>query len=104
MKRKWTQKQRQPVPPEQKFTIKDFNDRYPDDASCLAYIMEQRFPGGMAFCDKCEQERKHHRLADRPAYSCDYCGKMISPMAGTIFDKSSTSLRLWFYAMYQIGR
>jgi transposase-like protein len=25
---------------------------------------------------------------------------MISPMAGTIFEKSSTSLRLWFYAMY----
>jgi transposase len=25
---------------------------------------------------------------------------MISPMAGTIFHKSPTSLRLWFYAMY----
>ncbi len=25
---------------------------------------------------------------------------MISPMAGTIFEKSTTSLRLWFYAMY----
>ena len=25
---------------------------------------------------------------------------MISPMAGTIFEKSSTSLRTWFYAMY----
>ena len=28
---------------------------------------------------------------------------MISPMAGTIFEKSSTSLRLWFYAMYLMG-
>jgi transposase-like protein len=25
---------------------------------------------------------------------------MISPMAGTIFEKSSTSLHLWYYAMY----
>jgi transposase-like protein len=25
---------------------------------------------------------------------------MISPMAGTIFEKSSTALRTWFYAMY----
>ncbi len=36
----------------------------------------------------------------RPAYACDYCGSMISPMAGTIFEKSTTSLRLWLYAMY----
>jgi transposase-like protein len=28
---------------------------------------------------------------------------MISPMAGTIFEKSSTSLRTWFYAMYLMG-
>jgi hypothetical protein len=25
---------------------------------------------------------------------------MISPMAGTIFEKTTTPLRLWFYAMY----
>jgi transposase len=51
-------------------------------------------------CEKCGKERKHHRVTGRPAYACDYCGSMISPMAGTIFEKSSTSLRTWFYAMY----
>src|ERR1035438_6224803 len=39
-------------------------------------------------------------VSGRPAYACDYCGSMISPMAGTIFEKSSTALRTWFYAMY----
>src|SRR5437016_6182452 len=28
---------------------------------------------------------------------------MISPLAGTIFEKSPTPLRLWFYAMYLMG-
>jgi len=28
---------------------------------------------------------------------------MISPMAGTIFEKSSTPLKTWFYAMYLMG-
>ena len=28
------------------------------------------------------------------------CGRHLAPTAGTIFHKSSTSLRLWFYAMY----
>ena len=29
-----------------------------------------------------------------------YCGHHVSPMAGTILEKSATPLRLWFYAMY----
>ena len=57
-------------------------------------------PGGITHCDKCGVERKHHRVTGRPAYACDYCGTMVSPMAGTIFHKSPTPLRLWFYAMY----
>jgi transposase-like protein len=62
--------------------------------------MQQRFPGNVTYCDTCKQERKHYRIAGRPVYSCDHCGTQISPMAGTIFEHSSTSLRLWYYAMY----
>lgn len=91
---------RQTIPKHLRYTIKDFNTQFPDDDACLEYLKEQRYPGGIAHCEKCEKERKHHRVTGRPAYACDYCGSMISPMAGTIFEKSSTSLRLWFYAMY----
>lgn len=97
------QKQRQTIPAHLRFTIKDFDAKFPDDESCLEYLKEKRFPGGVTFCEKCQQKRKHHRVSGRPAWACDYCAKMISPMAGTIFEKSSTSLRLWFYAMYQMG-
>jgi hypothetical protein len=45
-------------------------------------------------------QRKFHRVASRPSYSCDTCGHHIHPTAGTIFHKSATSLHLWFYAMY----
>jgi len=62
--------------------------------------MEQRYSSGIALCSYCRVERKHHRIASKKAFACDYCGTYISPMAGTIFEKSSTSLRLWFYAMY----
>jgi transposase len=91
---------RQTIPKNLRYTINDFNAQFPDDDSCLEHLKEQRFPAGMAMCEKCGIERKHHRVTGRPAYACDYCGSMISPMAGTIFEKSSTSLRLWFYAMY----
>jgi transposase len=91
---------RQTIPKHLRYTINDFNGQFPDNDACLEFLKEKRFPGGVTYCEKCEQERKHHRVTGRPAYACDYCGSMVSPMAGTIFEKSSTSLRLWFYAMY----
>ncbi|MEK6327345.1 MAG: IS1595 family transposase, partial [Actinomycetota bacterium] len=36
----------------------------------------------------------------RACYACDSCGWQIYPTKGTIFQKSTTSLQLWFYAMY----
>src|SRR5271157_3481630 len=91
---------RQTIPQHLRYTINDFNRQFPDDAACLEHLKEQRFPGGMAFCQSCQTERKHYRIKGRPVYSCDHCGTQISPMAGTIFEKSTTSLRLWYYAMY----
>jgi len=96
-------KVKQHIPKPLRFTLQDFSKRFPNDNACLEHLKEKRFPGGITYCEKCKQERKHHRVTGRPAYACDYCGKMISPMAGTIFEKSSTSLRTWFYAMYLMG-
>jgi transposase len=93
----------QTIPKHLRYTINDFNNQFPDNDACLEFLKEKRYPGNMAQCEKCGVERKHHRVTGRPAYACDYCGSMISPMAGTIFEKSSTSLRLWFYAMYLMG-
>jgi transposase len=83
-----------------RYTIQHFNSQFPDDDACLEHLKEQRFPDGVTYCSKCQQERKHYRISGRPVYSCDHCGTQISPMAGTIFEHSSTSLRLWYYAMY----
>lgn len=99
-------KQTNSIPGHQKYTIKDFNSEFPNDDACLEHIKEERWPDGITVCAsaKCGNvERKHHRVTGRTAYACDYCGKHIYPLAGTIFEKSTTSLRLWFYAMYLMG-
>lgn len=93
-------KVKQSIPKELRFTIQNFNAQFPDNDACLEFLKEQKYPSGLVPCKKCDKDRKHHRVTGRPAYACDYCGSMISPMAGTIFEKSSTSLRTWFYAMY----
>lgn len=95
--------QKQAIPKHLRYTVRDFNNEFPDDSACLAYIAEQRYPNGMALCAQCKQERKHHRVGNRTAYACDYCGHHIYPLKGTIFEKSATSLRLWFYAAYLMG-
>lgn len=87
----------------QKYTVADFNAEFPDDDACLAYIAEERMPGGFGACVKCQGNKKHHRVAGRTAYACDACGHHFFPLAGTIFEKSTTSLKMWFHAMFQMG-
>jgi len=96
-------KVKQHIPKELRYSMVDFNKEFPNDAACLEYIKEQRYPGGITECAKCKVERKHHRVGNRTAYACQSCGNHIYPLAGTIFEKSTTSLRLWFYAAYLMG-
>ncbi len=94
---------KQTIPKELRYTRNQFDSEFPDDDSCLEQIKEQRWPNGIALCNTCERDRKHHRVSGRTAYACDYCGHHIYPLAGTIFEKSTTSLRTWFQAMYLMG-
>src|SRR5438067_1783618 len=81
------------------YTVLDFVRDFPDDAACLDWLWRHRFSadGSHASCPKCDRERKFHRVKGRPSYSCDHCGHHIYPTAGTLFHKSSTSLRHWFH-------
>ena len=82
-----------------RFTVHQFNEMFPDEAACLETVLDMVYPHGVN-CRKCQEVTKHHRLNDRKAYSCQYCGTQVYPLAGTIFEKSSTPLKSWFYAMY----
>ncbi len=85
-----------------RYSLMEFMRDCPDDAACLEMLWRERFApdGHHAQCPKCGRPRKFHRIRTRPAYSCDTCGHALYPLAGTIFHKSSTSLHLWFYAIY----
>lgn len=82
-----------------KYTIKDFNAQFPDDDTCLEFLFQARYPNGVT-CSTCHKITKHYRRAERKGYACEFCGNIISPTAGTIFHKSPTPLRSWFYAMF----
>src|SRR5260370_13078032 len=96
-------KTEQHIPKAQRYTMERFHAEFPDDDTCLEFIKEQRWPNGITLCGKCKKDRKHHRVTGRTAYACDYCGNHIYPLAGTIFEKSSTPLRIWFEAMHRMA-
>ncbi|MGH7240344.1 MAG: IS1595 family transposase [Candidatus Saccharimonadales bacterium] len=86
-----------------RYTFNDFNHQFPTDDLCLDWLFHRFYPNGRLVCKSCKKETLHHRVQSRPSYSCDECGHHVHPTAGTIFHKSSTSLRLWFYAIYLIS-
>lgn len=85
-----------------KYTIADFNRDYPNEDACLEVVLNMVYPEGI-LCRKCGIVRPHSKLTGRKAYSCNYCGTHVYPLAGTIFEKSTTPLKSWFYAMYLIS-
>src|SRR5207247_7255166 len=90
---------------ESQYTLMDFMRDFPDDATCLEWLWRNRFSkdGKRATCTKCNGKRVFERYEtsqQRQSWTCTACGHHLHPTAGTIFHKSSTSLHLWFYAMY----
>jgi len=80
-------------------TFSRFLELFPSNDACLDYLKDRFYPEG-ADCPKCAKATKFHRITGRSAYSCQYCRHQVYPTAGTIFHKSTTSLQLWFWAIY----
>ena len=80
-------------------TFARFLEMFPDHDTCLAYLKAKFFPDGTQ-CPGCAKATKFHPIKGRNAFSCQYCGHQVYPTANTIFHKSSTSLQLWFWAIY----
>ena len=83
-------------------TYTEFLRRFPDSDACLEYLKQRFYPDGTE-CPKCGKASRFHKIRGRSAYSCQFCAHHVYPTAGTIFHKSTTSLQLWFWAIYLIS-
>lgn len=86
-------------PKMQKYTLLDFEKQFPNDDVCLEWLKDYLYPDGI-FCETCQKITNHYRVASRKSFSCQFCGNHVHPTADTIYHKSTTPLRLWFYAVY----
>ncbi len=82
-----------------RFTLSNFLERYSTNEKCLDEIKNMKW-GKNIPCKTCKKGTPHYKIKGRLQYACQFCGTHIAPLAGTIFEKSTTPLTSWFYAMF----
>jgi hypothetical protein len=77
----------------------EFQQRFPDEAACVAYLAAARWPHGF-ICPGCGTG-KAWPLQTKPwTWECAGCGRQTSVTAGTIMHHSKLPLTTWFWAAY----
>jgi hypothetical protein len=77
----------------------EFQQRFPDEAACAAYLREVRWPDGFV-CPACGAERGWDLSTKAWTHECAECRKQTSVTAGTVMHGSKLPLTVWFWAAY----
>src|SRR6266851_4486942 len=79
--------------------LKEFDVRFRSEEACREYLLQLRWPDGFR-CPRCGcRESSPVRTV---LLRCRECRHQTSVTAGTIFQDTRTSLRLWFQAMWWV--
>jgi hypothetical protein len=92
-----------PLPP-----LEEFFTLFRDDNDCLEFLWRSRCStdGRSAICPECAARREFRADIDETTHlrwRCAACGYYLSPVAGTIFQKSDTPLHVFFDAIGVLG-
>lgn len=79
-----------------KYTVKELRKDFPTNEICLVYLFKM-------FYSDIPDFDKYYLIKGRKEFVHSITGKHISPLASTIFHKSSTPLTIWFEAIYKFA-
>lgn len=81
-------------------TFFDFMTKFPTEKAVIKYFLKIRY-NDVLICPHCGSKvRVQHRNDNLKLCNCHNCNNTFSPFKNTIFEKSSTDLRKWFYAIH----
>lgn len=81
-------------------TFFDFMIKFPTEKAVIKYFLKIRY-NDVLICPYCGSKvRVQHRNDNLKLCNCHNCNNTFSPFKNTIFEKSSTDLRKWFYAIH----
>jgi transposase-like protein len=84
-------------------SLPEFQQIFPNDAACAAYLEAIRWPHGFV-CAGCGEAGEPWRIKTRPhVLVCRHCRKEARIMAGTVMQDSRTPLSVWFWGAYLVA-
>lgn len=87
--------------PEQQF--RQFQEQFSTEEDCVSFLYDVKWPNGFV-CPACSHDKAYTIQSRRlPLYQCCACKHQTSITAGTIMEKSRTSLRKWLTAIYFVS-
>jgi len=81
-------------------SLKEFQERFADEARCRAYLAACRWSEGYR-CVRCGHSEAFD-LARRRLWQCKSCSHQTSVTAGTALHRTRMPLSLWFWAAYLV--
>lgn len=81
--------------------LDNFDTYFPDDQSCIDFLMQQRWPTGVC-CLYCGSVGVYS-LKRRQAFECKDCGKQFSVRTGMPFERTKLPLRKWIKALFLLS-
>lgn len=79
-----------------------FQKRFATEPRCRSYLIKQRWPEGF-ICPRCHHHGGYF-IKKRNSFQCQQCRYQASVTAGTIFHKTKTPLRKWFWMIYLLSQ
>ena len=80
-------------------TLDELYRKFPTEADAINYYINIMYQGILT-CPKCGAKTKVYRYRKRiKDCQCKNCNNTFSIFSGTIFEKSSTDIRIWFLAI-----
>jgi Zn ribbon nucleic-acid-binding protein len=76
-------------------SLTQFQESFPDEASCATYLFKRRWPDGFV-CPACHRNRAVSLKSRAFTRECLYCGRQTSITAGTVMHRSKLPLTVWF--------
>jgi transposase-like protein len=95
-------KPKRPKPVHQ-LTVAQFEEMFPDEDACRAYLVARRWPNGVN-CPRCGSDHVYGLKTMSYKWECMDCGEGISyrfsHIAGTIFENTNKPLRDWYRVIH----
>lgn len=85
-----------------KISFFQFQRKFSTDHRCYTFLFKQRWPEGFV-CPRCQGSQYSYH-STRKLYQCKQCNYQASLTSGTIFHKTRTPLKTWFWMIYLITR